>query len=58
VDQINADLNGNWYRLSRKNSITKFYVDQSVKLVLDQEKTKSIKIEEDLETDTVCRQFC
>jgi hypothetical protein len=45
MGQINADPKGNWYRLSRKNTISQFYVDKIVKLLFDQGETRSMKNE-------------
>jgi hypothetical protein len=44
LDQINADPKGSWHRLARKKIDSKLYMEQSVKIGLDQGETRSVKI--------------
>jgi hypothetical protein len=41
----------------KRKLISKLYVDQSVKVRLDQEVTSIVKIEEELDKDAVCHHF-
>jgi len=44
LDQVNTDPKGNWYRLARKKIDQQIvpYMDESVKIRLDQGETRSV----------------
>ena len=44
LDQINADPKDNWHRLARKKLISKLYMEQKVKVLLDRVETRSVQI--------------
>jgi hypothetical protein len=58
LDQINADPKGNLDRLARKKLISKLYMEQSVKIRLDQGLKRSVKIGRGVRKVAVCRRFC
>ena len=48
MDQLNADPEGNWHRMAQKKKkrlISRMYMDQSLKVGLDQREARSVKTE-------------
>ena len=57
LDQVNSDPKDHWYGLALGKIIGKLYMDQSVKLRLDQRDTKMWKLEEELDKNAIYHLF-